>query len=114
VTTIQVQGLSTSDFNKIKEDFIRYFSEIYSEETLVTYLDPRGLLARVPKKMGRTKNQQLIRLVTLEEVKSALDEMEDDKSPGPNGFTTCFLKVCWDIIKRDLHRIILKFNIVIR
>jgi hypothetical protein len=44
----------------------------------------------------------------MEEIKTTLDNMEDDKAPGPDGFTTRFLKVCWDIIKRDLHKMVLK------
>jgi hypothetical protein len=34
--------------------------------------------------------------------------MEPDKAPGPDGFTTRFIKVCWKIIKNDLHRMIQK------
>jgi hypothetical protein len=29
--------------------------------------------------------------------------MEPDKSPGPDGFTTCSSKFYWKIIKNDLH-----------
>jgi hypothetical protein len=34
--------------------------------------------------------------------------MEPDKAPGLDGFTTRFIKVCWKIIKHDLHRMIQK------
>jgi hypothetical protein len=34
--------------------------------------------------------------------------MDPDKAPGPDGFTTRFIKVCWKIIKNDLHRMIQK------
>jgi hypothetical protein len=34
--------------------------------------------------------------------------MEDNKAPGPDGFTTWFLKFCWDIIKKYLHKMVLK------
>jgi hypothetical protein len=32
--------------------------------------------------------------------------MESDKAPGLDGFTACFIKVCWKIIKHNLHRMI--------
>jgi hypothetical protein len=34
--------------------------------------------------------------------------MEPDKAPGPDGFTARFIKVCWKIIKNDLHIMIQK------
>jgi hypothetical protein len=35
--------------------------------------------------------------------------MESDKAPGPDGFTIHFYKVCWNIIKRDLQKMIKGF-----
>ena len=34
--------------------------------------------------------------------------MDPDKAPGPDGFTARFYISCWDIIKRDLYRMIKK------
>jgi hypothetical protein len=34
--------------------------------------------------------------------------MEPDKAPGPDGFTAGFLKACWQTVKKDLHRMVLK------
>ena len=35
--------------------------------------------------------------------------MESDKTPGPDGFSIHFYKVCWPIIKFDLLRMIITF-----
>ena len=37
-----------------------------------------------------------------QEIKNAIDQMPGDKSPGPDGFTSAFLKACWGIIKKDI------------
>eukprot|EP00253_Pinus_taeda_P012435 PITA_12435 len=37
--------------------------------------------------------------------------MDSDKAPGPDGFTIHFYKMCWDIIKTDLLKIIKGFRI---
>jgi mannosylglycoprotein endo-beta-mannosidase len=39
---------------------------------------------------------------TEEEVWSTIKQMPSDKAPGPDGFTGCFYKTCWAIIKKDI------------
>jgi hypothetical protein len=46
--------------------------------------------------------------INLQEIKNALDNMEADKAPGPDGFTPRFYKACWPIIKKDLLRMVRK------
>jgi hypothetical protein len=41
-----------------------------------------------------------------EEVKCAINQMPNDKAPGPDGFTGAFFKKCWEIIKVDVMRVI--------
>lgn len=45
-------------------------------------------------KIGRDQIEWLERPFTEEEVKAALESMEDKKARGPYGFPTKFLKVC--------------------
>jgi hypothetical protein len=45
-----------------------------------------------------------------EEVKFAIQDMPSDKALGPDGFTGASFKSCWDIIKRDLMRVIDSFG----
>jgi hypothetical protein len=49
--------------------------------------------------------------VSQEEIKEALDQMNSDKAPGPDGFTARFFQHCWDIIKSDLTKLIQKSQI---
>ena len=37
---------------------------------------------------------------TEDEVHTALMEMNEDKAPGPDGFTMAFWQSCWDFVKR--------------
>ena len=34
--------------------------------------------------------------------------MEEDRAPGPDGHNVNFIKICWNIIKRDLFKMIKK------
>jgi hypothetical protein len=40
--------------------------------------------------------------ITEQEVCNAINSLPSDKSPGPDGFTGRFYKICWSIIKEDL------------
>jgi hypothetical protein len=42
---------------------------------------------------------------THEEIDAVVAHMPSDKSPGPDGFSGLFLKVCWPIIKYDFYRL---------
>jgi hypothetical protein len=40
--------------------------------------------------------------ISEEEVWNTIKLLPSDKAPGPDGFTGCFYKVCWPIIKGDI------------
>ena len=44
----------------------------------------------------------------LEELKVAVEDMEEDKAPGLDGFSARFITSCWDIIHKDLFKMVLK------
>ena len=44
----------------------------------------------------------------MEEIKRAVDGMKDDRAPGPDGFNATFVKLCWNIIKKDLIKMVRK------
>ena len=53
-------------------------------------------------------NQFLEATFTKQEVKTTLFAMEPGKTLGPDGFTTRFLQVCWQIVENDLLKLVLK------
>lgn len=44
------------------------------------------------------------------EVLQAINDMPNDKAPGPDGFTGLFFKKCWGTVKHDLMRAIARFD----
>jgi hypothetical protein len=83
-----------------------HFKGIYTEDSSI--INHHQVLILIPLVIHPRSNQHLIALVTLKEIKSALDNMDSDKALGPNGFTARFLQVCWPIIKHDLHKLVIK------
>ncbi|KAL2237719.1 UNVERIFIED_CONTAM: hypothetical protein Sindi_0963600 [Sesamum indicum] len=51
----------------------------------------------------------LVSQVTRDEVKEAFFDIEEDKAPGPDGFSAGFYKAAWSIIGREVTKAILEF-----
>ena len=66
------------------------------------------LLDLVPKLVKEKDNINLTKRITLEELKEAVDDMEYDKAPGLDGFNSNFIKICWEIIHKDLLKMVVK------
>ena len=46
---------------------------------------------------------------TSEEIDQVVASLPTDKSPGPDGFNTDFIKKCWPIIKQDFYNLCQEF-----
>ena len=44
----------------------------------------------------------------IEEIKAVMDDMEDDKAQGSDGFSANFIKVCWEIVHKYLFKMVTK------
>lgn len=55
----------------------------------------------LPFRCSIEDGEMLIKLITPEEIKKVLYAMPNDKSPGPDGYTSEFFKSAWDIIGND-------------
>ena len=51
----------------------------------------------------------MITEVSEKEIKDALFDIEDDKALGPDGFTSKFLKVSWDIVGKEVCKAVKEF-----
>jgi len=103
VHEIHSQGILISNFNDVKAEATRHFSDLFKEQPIG---DASDLLNFIPKAINNIQNEDLNQIVTLEEIKQAIDGMEDDRAPGPDGYNATFIKLCWDIIKIDLFKMV--------
>ena len=62
-------------------------------------------------KLDADKALDMIKQVTPQEIKESMFSMGNDKSPGPDGYTACFFKECWDILEKDVTCAIQEFFI---
>ena len=84
---------------------MRYFSELFNAQPI---MEDNELLNLVPNAINNSDNEALTQSIMLEEIKMAVDGMEDDRDPGPDGYNANFIKLCWDIIKNGLLKMVSK------
>ncbi|GKB96869.1 hypothetical protein Tco_0983006, partial [Tanacetum coccineum] len=63
-------------------------------------------------KLFDVQASNVVREVTLNEIKSAIFSTGDDKSPGPDGFTSTFFKNTWDISSSDVVNAVKEFFVI--
>ena len=102
---IQSQDKLISNFEDIKTEAIKHFSELFNAQPIV---EDNELLNLVPNAIKNNDNEILIQSITMDEIKKVVDGMEDDRAPGPYGYNANFIKLCWDIIKNDLLKMVSK------
>eukprot|EP00253_Pinus_taeda_P028919 PITA_28919 len=83
---------------------VRHFRA--QENILVREPFIKDFTKHIPKLVSREDNCNLNRPVSEKEVSEVLKEMQNGKAPGPNGFNVDFFKVCWNIIKKDIVRVV--------
>lgn len=64
------------------------------------------MLEHVPTFFSEEINAYLVSPQNMEEIRSIMFSFLADKAPGPNGFYACFYQHFWDVIGKDLCKII--------
>ena len=62
----------------------------------------------VPKLVKIKDNNSRMQRITIDDLKTVVEDMEEDKAPGPDKFNARFIKVCWEIVHKDLLKMVLK------
>jgi len=108
VKEIHSQGQEINNFEGIKQVAHDFYKDLYSSRRKDP-IDPTSYpFTLVCHLVQDEVNLSLTPPIQFQELKKALDHMESNKAPRPNGFTACFFKACWSIIKEDLLRMVQK------
>jgi hypothetical protein len=88
------EGETLQDFDKIKQHASSHFHSLYTtsgkDEDHLSDL----FLQHIPSKVTKADNYLLDRPIEEVEILRALNQFQDDKAPGPDGFTLHFYKKC--------------------
>jgi len=108
ISEIQWQDQVYKDSQIIKEAAHSYFKNLYSAPAMEELDSCSYPLTEVPDLVTEEENRALSRPVSVDEIRKVVLSMNPDKAPGPDGFTARFYILCWDIIKKDLCRMVTK------
>ena len=95
---IKVNGTWLSEDHDIQRGVVRAFQNLLS--------DPGGwcpcLNSLEFDSIGVEEAARLEEMFSVEEVSSALSELNGDKALGPDGFSLAFWQFCWDFVKDEI------------
>lgn len=93
------QGIELVSHNDMESVLVQHFLNIAKEplEDRSKFTDhfTQYILQLVTKE----DNPNLNRPVSKEEVNEVINEMQNGKAPGPDGFNVDFFKACWETVK---------------
>jgi ribonuclease HI/exonuclease III len=114
IEEIHMQEQVYRDAHSIKEAAHIHFKNLYSA-TMTDDLNPLAYpISEVPNLITRDENHALNRPISDQEIKQVVFNMHPDKAPGPDGFTARFFTQCWDIIHKDLCKMVRKSQVCTR
>ena len=106
-SVIKRDGLPTSSQHEVASEFIEFYKGLLGTNSVSVPIDPTVLNSG--SKVSWEQANVLSRTVTRDEIKEALFSIGEDKSPGPDGFTSCFFKKSWNIVGDLLCDAVLEF-----
>ena len=83
-----------------------YFAKLLQEPEEDREEAQREVLSHIPKLIMDEHNHILGKTIDLTKVEMDVKQMEKDKAPGPDGFTTNFFHACWDWLKEEIWALV--------
>jgi len=94
-----LEGEILKDFDQIKQQASLHFHNLYTTNGRAKDEIAYAFLMTIPGKVMEEDNLHLNRQIAEAEILKEIDQFNEDKAPGPDGFTLHFYKKCWHIIK---------------
>ncbi|KAL6345965.1 hypothetical protein AAG906_025245 [Vitis piasezkii] len=102
---IKINGVWRAEEQEVREGIVQNFQQLLTEEPSWR-ADIEGL--HLPC-LNSCEAEGLEVPFTMEEIHSALMDMNGDKAPGPDGFTGAFWQTCWDFVKEEIMDLFKEF-----
>ncbi|GFZ12259.1 hypothetical protein Acr_23g0006440 [Actinidia rufa] len=92
-------GSRTSSYQEVSNAFIDFYKELLGTSYTSAHID-RDILSD-GKLVDEAQANALTHAVSDEEITEALFSIGNDKAPGPDGFSSYFFKMAWNIVGGD-------------
>ena len=108
IREIHFQDKTINNYEEIKLAAHSFYKDLFTEEMDTLPSLDRYPQTEIPTLINEEDNSKMTAPITTEEISKALHGMNLDKAPGPDGFTARFYTACWDIIQKDLVKMVRK------
>ncbi|KAL0292172.1 UNVERIFIED_CONTAM: Transposon TX1 uncharacterized protein [Sesamum radiatum] len=102
-------GNEQTESNVINSIFCGVFPGFVGGDRTDRAIDLRYLRPWARHILTEDEARAIIRPVTTEEVKIAFFDIEEDKAPGPDGFSSGFFKAAWPVVGEEVSSAIIDF-----
>ncbi|KAL5704963.1 hypothetical protein ACHQM5_023319 [Ranunculus cassubicifolius] len=102
-------GVLWNDEEQIKEIILQYYQDLQGKEHCEEMVTSDLLNGLQYSAIKEDDMSDLVKDVTVEEIKGALFSIKDNKAAGPDGFSAYFFKKNWDVIQEDFCLAVLNF-----
>jgi len=110
INTLMSGDNMITDPGEISSHITNHFKNIFATNTVVQDVQVNQLLENsIPNLISEELNIMLTRLPSSTEIHAAVQAMNMDRAPGPDGFGACFFQSYWDIVKIDVTNAVLEF-----
>ena len=103
--TLEVDGVVFEEESEVPNQVVQFYKNLYKEtEGWRPFVE--GLeFGRI----GEMERVWLERKFEREEILQVVSDLEGDKAPGPDGFTTVFYHHCWRVVEKDVLAVFEEF-----
>ena len=102
----KMDGGRIETHREIDKELNHYFAEILNKDIHDRERDIAQITYLIPPFVTREDNEMLIKLVTLQEVEEAINQMALRKSSVPDGFTSNVFHYFWVMVKEEVVEIV--------
>ncbi|KAK4384069.1 Transposon TX1 uncharacterized protein [Sesamum angolense] len=89
--------------------FVEFFQDLLGGDRTARAIDLLYLRPWARHILSDDEARAIIRPVTIDEVKTAFFNIEEDKAPGPDGFSSGFFKAAWPVVGGEVSIAIMDF-----
>ncbi|XP_026383919.1 uncharacterized protein LOC113279437 [Papaver somniferum] len=101
---VDVNGDSITDYDQLRNHVVQFYEDKFNgphldiDEDFFNFDHPS---------ITMEESNDMDRISSPEEIKKTVFDLGADSAPGPDGFSGCFYRHCWDIIQDDLIKAII-------
>ncbi|KAL2237507.1 UNVERIFIED_CONTAM: hypothetical protein Sindi_0942400 [Sesamum indicum] len=103
------QGSTHTDPEEVINEFVTYYQNLLGGDRRRTPIDIRFLRPWVRRILSNEESTALLLPFTLADVKQAVFDIDEDKAPGPDGYSSGFFKAAWPIVGQEVTSGVLDF-----